>query len=72
MILDYSIPGEVKIDMVDYVQGMVSKFPEELSDRVACPWNENLFKVDNNAPSLSKKQAKEFHTFMAKGLFVSK
>ena len=72
MNLDYSVPGEVKVNIVDYVKGMVRDFPEELSDKVTCPWNENLFKIDQNSPPLSKSKAEEFHTFIAKGLFVSK
>jgi hypothetical protein len=73
MILDYSTPGAVKVDMVDYVKGMIEEFPEELDDQKANhPWNEKLFKIDNTAKDLSKEQAETFHTFVAKGLFVSK
>lgn len=71
MNLDYSILGEVKVDMVDYVKGMVQDFPEELNDKVICPWNESLFKINQNSLTLSKSKAEEFHIFVAKGLFVS-
>ena len=30
MVLDYSHPGKVRIDMRDYVDKMVANFPEEL------------------------------------------
>jgi hypothetical protein len=42
MMLDYSTPGQVKIDMSDYIKAMVDEFPEELPGKTQCPWNENL------------------------------
>jgi hypothetical protein len=41
MKLDYSVPGRVSIDMVDYVEQMVSTFPAEhfKGARVNSPWN---------------------------------
>jgi hypothetical protein len=71
MNLDYQIPGVVKVNMVNYVKGMIEDFPEEIENS-SCPWNNNLFKVDQKSPTLSKKQAEEFHTFVAKGLFLCK
>jgi hypothetical protein len=71
MNLDYNIPGVVKIDMVDYVKGMIEDFPEEVQ-RTSSPWNSNLFKVDTKSPKLAKEQAEQFHTFVAKGLFLCK
>ena len=29
MILDYTVDGEVKVDMIDYVKKMVTEFPQE-------------------------------------------
>jgi len=56
MKLDYSVKGQVTIDMVDYVKSMIESFPQEsLSGAgVASPWNENLFKVNDQSPTLSK------------------
>jgi hypothetical protein len=71
MNLDYQIPGVVAIDMVNYVKGMIEKFPEELQE-TACPWNANLFKVDPKSPRLSNEKLEQFHTFVAKGLFLCK
>jgi hypothetical protein len=71
MILDYSEPGKVKIDMTDYVKKMVEEFPEQVQG-VSCPWNSNLTTVDATSPNLSKDKAEMFHTFVAKGLFVCK
>ena len=66
MKLDYSVKGQVIIDMVDYVESMINSFPSEyLSKTVTSPWNENLFKVQENSPSLSKAMAEKFHTTTA-------
>ncbi len=72
MTLDYSEPGVLKVDMVDYVKGMVEDFPEELDEKVKGPWTEKLFKIDEKAPPLSKKKAEVFHTFVMKGMFLCK
>lgn len=73
MTLEYSENGEVKVNMQDYVKSMVEEFSGDLSGKqVVCPWNENLFKVDNNKPALDKERHEEFHGFVAKGLFLCK
>ncbi|KAL7570585.1 hypothetical protein ACA910_017636 [Epithemia clementina (nom. ined.)] len=72
MKLDLSIPGEAKIDMTDYVKNMVDDFPEELEGLAGTPWNKNLFKMNEKSEVLEKTKAEQFHTFIAKGLFVTK
>jgi hypothetical protein len=74
MKLDYSIKGQVSIDMVDYITSIVDHFPsEELQGaEVASPWNEHLFKVDEESPPLDKEKAELFHTVTAQGLFACK
>jgi hypothetical protein len=72
MNLDFSKPGKVQVDMTSYVNSMTEEFPDELSSSITCPWNENLFKIDENSRVLSKERAELFHTFVAKGLFLSK
>jgi hypothetical protein len=71
MKLDYSTPEKLKVDMTDYIKNMVNDFPEEVT-KSSYPWNETLFKVDEKTPKLSKEKRELFHTFVAKGLFVSK
>ena len=72
MKLDYTVPGQVSIDMVDYMKSMVNDFPQEelKGAKVASPWNENLYKVHEFSPALSKEQAEQFHTTTAQGLFA--
>ena len=71
MNLDFSTPGKLKVDMVSYVKSMVDDFPEEITPS-KCPWNDNLFKVDEKGKRLDKKKHEIFHTFVAKGLFLCK
>ena len=71
MNLDFSTPGKLKVDMVNYVKSMVDDFPEEITPS-KCPWNDNLFKVDEKGKRLDKEKHEIFHTFVAKGLFLSK
>ena len=74
MKLDYSINGQVSVDMRDYLMTMIEAFPEDLMTgaRVASPWNENLFKVHEDSPILDKERAEQFHTTTAQGLFLCK
>jgi hypothetical protein len=72
MILDFSIPGILQVDMTPYVKSMIEEFPDKLSGKTKTPWNENLFKVDPNSKHLKTKQAKVFHTFVMKGMFLCK
>ena len=71
MLLDFSEPGKVKIDMRDYVKEMIEEFPKVLTGKVSSPANENLFKVDIGKKVESLK-AEAFHTFVAKALFLTK
>jgi hypothetical protein len=71
MILDYTEVGKVKIDMSNYIDAMVNEFPEDVEEKTT-PWTGNLFKVDSSSPKLSKLKSEQFHTFVAKGLFVCK
>ena len=74
MTLDYSVPGQVSIDMSHYVEKMVKEFPQEnpKGASVASPQNENLFKVQHDSAPLEKEQAELFHTVTMQGLFLCK
>ena len=64
MTIDYSVPGQVSIDMSHYVKKMVKEFPQEnlKGASMASLWNENLL--------LEKEQAELFHTVTMQGLFL--
>ena len=74
MILDYSVPGRVTIDVSDYVKAMIKEFPEEelVGPAPKSPWNDNLFKVDPNSLPLSVEKKELFHRVTAQGPFVTK
>ncbi len=72
MILDYSTPGVLKVDMTSYVKSMVEDFPEKIEGKGKFPWTENLFKVDPDSKKLKPERAKVFHTFVMKGMFLCK
>ena len=71
MILDYSEPRKVKIDMQDYVQKILNDFIVNLDDQKAKKSAaEHMFNVRENANKLNKKKAQEFHTMVKKSLFL--
>ena len=75
MTLDYSVPGKVKIDMCRYVQDMLDDFPVKFKDRdtATTPAGEDLFNQKGvKGQKLDKKMSEQFHTTVAKGLFLSK
>ena len=74
MTLDYSVTGQVSINMSHYVKKMVKEFPQEncKGKPVASPWNENLFKVQHDSTPLEKEQPELFHTVTMQGLFLCK
>jgi hypothetical protein len=76
MVLDYSEPGKVKIQMKDYIKKMLEEFPSakevEALKRVSTPAAEHLFRVNPKAEKLNPEKAEEFHTTVAKALFLCK
>jgi hypothetical protein len=72
MRFDYSVPGQVTIDMVDYMTKIVDEFPHDISKSVPTPAAENIFQVDDSSPLLDQERAEIFHTFVAKALFACK
>ena len=74
MALNYSVPGQVSIDMSNYVEKMVKEFPQEnlKGASVASLWNENIFKVQHDSVPVDKEQVKLLHTVTMQGLFLCK
>ena len=74
MTLNYSVPGQVSINMSHYVEKMVKEFPQEnlKGASVASLSNENLFKVQHDSAPLEKKQAELIQTMTTQGLFFCK
>jgi hypothetical protein len=73
MILDYSEPGQVIVDMTQYVEEMIKGFPSESlkEKKVSSPWNEYLFTVQDDSARLLSHRSELFHTIVAQGQFYA-
>ena len=72
MTLDFTTPGKVKINMIEYVKKMVEDFPEQDDTTATTPAANHLFDVRDNATKLPEDKAMIFHNMTARGLFVCK
>ena len=72
MWMDYSIPGEVRISMEEYIRGLLDDFPEEITETQETPATSNLFNVreDSEQELLDKTRAQAFHHAVAQLLFT--
>ena len=75
MTLDYSVKGQVKITMLDYVKECLNTFdkiaPKEGGTKTSAAPS-NLFVVKEDSERLSKEKAEQFHSLVAKILFATK
>ncbi len=72
MILDYSVPGAMKLDMIYYILQIIKDFPYNLKSITTNPWTEKLFKVNNESKNLDDERRAVFHTFVMKAMFLCK
>jgi hypothetical protein len=75
MTLEYSVPGQVKITMLDYVNDILAAFDKAEpkgggTKTSAAP--DSLFKVDEDCEKLAQAKAVEFHNLVAKTLYGTK
>ena len=73
MILDYSVKGELRVDMTHHVKDMIETFPEKLTeeDIAKTPAGNDLF-TESKGPQLEDERREVLHKISAKGLFVCK
>jgi hypothetical protein len=71
MILDFSVPGELTIDMVKYVEKIIADMPEEMKGTSATPAAAHLFHVNENPVLLSRDKADIFHRMVMQLLYLS-
>ena len=71
MILDYSLEGKLQVDMKYYIDKTIKEYPYPIKPSKA-PWNENLFKVNEKSPRLSKEDQEIFHSTIVQGMFLVK
>ena len=70
MWLDYSIPGEVRISMEEYLRGVIDDFPEEITDTPETSAVANLFNVRDEQELLEETRAQALHHVVAQLLFT--
>jgi hypothetical protein len=58
--------------MVNYVEGIIEEFPVKITGTEDCAAPPDLFGVKEDSPKLDPKRAEQFHTTVAKCLFVCK
>jgi hypothetical protein len=75
MTLDYSVPGHVKIAMLDYVDEILAAFdktePKGGGTKTSAD-PDSLFKVDEDCETLAQAKAVEFHNLVTKTLYATK
>jgi hypothetical protein len=75
MPFDYSVPGQVKITMLDYVDEILAAFdkaePKGGGTKTSTDTG-SLFKVDEDCEKLAQANAVEFHNLVAKTLYTTK
>jgi len=57
MTPDYTEDGKLRIDMRNYVKGMIEEFPVKLTGATATPWTERLMKIDKTSKKLEAERA---------------
>jgi hypothetical protein len=75
MTLDYTVGGQVKITMFDYIDEILTAFDK--AEPKACGTKTNtspdiIFKVDESCENLKQDKAVEFHNLVAKTLYSTK
>ena len=73
MLLDFSYPRKVKIRMDEYVQRMIDEFPVKFDKNTTqeTPAGNDLLDT-GRGEELDNEKREIFHSFVAKGLFLSK
>ena len=71
MVVDFTEHEVVKIDMVKYVEGMLSDFPTKIDKVSKTLAGDNLLDI-GTGKILTGDKAETFHTMVAKGLFLCK
>ena len=65
MTLDYSVKGEVSINMIKYLENMLEGFDEDVSESANTPAAAHLFQIRDEAEKLDEDKAKKFHHVVA-------
>jgi hypothetical protein len=75
MNLDYTVRGQVKITMFDYVEEILTDFYKAETKGCGTKTSaapDSLFKVDESCVKLAQNKAVEFHNLVVKKLYATK
>jgi hypothetical protein len=75
MTLDYTVRGQVKITMSDYVDEIIDAFNKaepKVGGTKSSTAPESLFKVDESCEKLKQNKTVKFHNLVAKALYATK
>jgi hypothetical protein len=73
MTIDYSEEGKVRFSMIDFIDGVLSEVPADMTTGVSVtPAAAHLFDINPSAEPLNKDDAEMFHTMVAKLLYLCK
>jgi Reverse transcriptase (RNA-dependent DNA polymerase) len=71
MILDFSKPGEITVDMVDYVKTILAEMPDDMEGSAKTPAPSHLFSVNEDNPILLEAdKADVFHRMVMQLLYL--
>lgn len=71
MVFNYATDGEVHVNMKQYLDKVISEFPEEITGISATPAADYLFQVRDDGRKLNDEQAEAFHHTVYQLLFAS-
>ena len=71
-MLDWTKKHYVGVSMKRYQEDMCEEFPEEIKPNIKAPWNDTLFKIDNNSLLSSKHHSEMFHALITKCMLLVK
>lgn len=70
MVLDFTIPGKIRIDMTKFVDKMIEGMPEEMVGEATTAAASYLFSINDKCENLSEELSAVFHRLTAQGLFL--
>ena len=62
----------MKITLEDYIKEFINDFKDDVEGTATTPADKGLFKINECSSKLSKEKHENFHSIVAKLLFVSK
>jgi hypothetical protein len=71
MVLDFSTPGQVVVNMVDYVKNILHHAPKDMHGESVTPAANHLFEVRDNARALDEEKKATFVTLVMQCLYLS-